>query len=89
MLVYVRPSNEHILIVRVPGSQNQCGYPYIFLSWGLCEQKGSLPAHSHSLDCLEIQFCLHSFKYKEFQECLVGDISLVGQCLELIQKRFW
>jgi len=24
-LVYVRPSNEHILIVRVPGAQDQCG----------------------------------------------------------------
>jgi hypothetical protein len=25
MLVYVRPSNEHILIVRVPGAQDQRG----------------------------------------------------------------
>jgi|CXWL01.1.fsa_nt_gi hypothetical protein len=25
MLVYVRPSNEHILIVRVPGAQDQHG----------------------------------------------------------------
>ena len=27
MLVYVWPSNEHILIVRVPGAQDQCGCP--------------------------------------------------------------
>ncbi len=27
MLVYVRPSNEHILIVRVPGAQDQRGRP--------------------------------------------------------------
>jgi hypothetical protein len=27
MLVYVRPSNEHILIVRVPGAQDQRGCP--------------------------------------------------------------
>ncbi len=27
MLVPLRPSNEHILIVRVPGAQDQCGCP--------------------------------------------------------------
>ena len=27
MLVYVRPSNEHIHIVRVPGAQDQRGCP--------------------------------------------------------------
>ena len=27
-------------------------------------------------------------QHKEFQERLVGNIALVGQCLELIQKRF-
>ncbi len=27
MLVFVRPSNEHILIVRVPGAQDQRGCP--------------------------------------------------------------
>jgi hypothetical protein len=27
MLVYVRPSNEALLRVRVPGAQDQCGCP--------------------------------------------------------------
>lgn len=30
MMVYVRPSNEHILIVRVPGAQDQRGRPSPF-----------------------------------------------------------
>jgi hypothetical protein len=34
MLVYVRPSNEALLRARVPGAQDQCGCPSIFLSWG-------------------------------------------------------
>jgi len=59
------------------------------LSWGLCEQEGWLAVPSHSLGCLEMQLRLHSFKYKELQERLIGDIALVGQRLDLIQKRFW
>ena len=27
MLVYVRPSNEALLRARVPGAQDQCGWP--------------------------------------------------------------
>jgi hypothetical protein len=45
MLVYVRPSNEHILIVRVPGAQDQHGCPLPILQarslslqgWGLID----------------------------------------------------
>jgi hypothetical protein len=35
-----------------------------------------------------MQLRLYSLKHKELEECLIGDIALVGQCLELIQKRF-
>ena len=28
-----------------------------------------------------MQLCLYSFEHKEFQERLIGDIALVGQCL--------
>ena len=45
-----------------------------------------MPALSHSLDGLGIKFRLHSFEHKEFEERLIRDIALVGQCLELIQK---
>ena len=38
---------------------------------------------------IEMQLRLHSFEHKELQEGLVGNIALVGQRLELIQKRFW
>ena len=48
MLVPLRPSNEHVLIVRVPGAQDQCGCPSILLSWGLCEQEGWLSAPSQT-----------------------------------------
>ena len=58
------------------------------LSWGLSEQEGWLPAPLNSLCGLETQFRLHSFTDKKFQKRLIGDISLVGQRLELIQKRF-
>jgi hypothetical protein len=62
--------------------------PILFIV-GLCEQEGWLPALSHSLGVLNLQLCLHSFEHKELQERLIGDIALVGQRLELIQKRFW
>ena len=88
MLVPLRPSNEALLRARVPGAQDQRGCPSI-LTWGLCEQERWLPTLSHSLGGFEMQLCLHSFEHKELQERLVGNIALVGQCFELIQKRFW
>ena len=47
MLVPLRPSNEHILIVRVPGAQDQCGCPSNPFIVGACEQEGWLSAPSH------------------------------------------
>jgi hypothetical protein len=45
VLVPLRPSSEHILIVRAPGARDQHGCASNpFLSWGLCEQGGNLAA---------------------------------------------
>jgi hypothetical protein len=40
MLVYVRPSNEHILIARVPGAQDQHGCPLPILPSSLVISSG-------------------------------------------------
>ena len=46
----LRPSNEHILIVRVPGAQDQRGCPSSFSSCGLREHRkpSNLPSHAPS-----------------------------------------
>jgi hypothetical protein len=41
MLVPLRPSNEDILSVCVPGAQDQRGCPSNLFPWGLCEQESS------------------------------------------------
>jgi hypothetical protein len=49
MLVYVRPSNEHILIVRVPGAQDQRGCP---------SHPSSAHREHHSESCLAAQHAI-------------------------------
>ena len=50
MLVLVRPLNEALLRARVPGAQDQCGYPSrSFHRGGSMSKKGTWPLPSHSL----------------------------------------
>ena len=45
MLVLVRPLNEALLRARVPGAQDQCGYPSrSFHRGGSARKKGTCPA---------------------------------------------
>ena len=49
VLVPLRPSSEHILIVRAPGARDQRGCHSTPFIVGLCEQEGHLAAPLPSL----------------------------------------
>jgi hypothetical protein len=89
MLVPLRPSNEHILIVRVPGAQDQCGCPSNpFLSWGLCEHKGQL-RRSPASNCMRSSGTALCAIRSIGQACASGPIGLLSAIRPPFPSQSW
>ena len=61
LLIPLRPSSEHILIVRAPGARDQQGCHSILSSWGLAEQEGHLTASRRFFSILPENYAFNAF----------------------------